>query len=75
VCIVSKPNILFAPLLVPMMFAKIIDITPWIEVIRTDEIHAYQLKNFIAHIDGDQVQLTKELVIKVNPASIKVLVP
>lgn len=75
VCIVSKPNILFAPLLVPLMFAKVVDITPWVEIIRTDEIHAYQLKNFIAHIDGDQVQLSKELIIKVNPASVKVLTP
>ncbi|MEI6766826.1 MAG: diacylglycerol kinase family protein [Bacteroidota bacterium] len=75
VCIVSKPNILFAPLLVPLMFAKVIDITPWIEIIRTSEIHCFQLKNFIAHIDGDQVHLTKELIVKVNPASVRVLVP
>ncbi len=75
VCIMRKPPFFLAPVLGICLFLRIMDRTGFVEIIRANEVRIIQKKNYIAHIDGDKYRLTKELLLKVNPKSLNVLIP
>ncbi len=56
------------------MFNKSLDKSSFLEVIKTKEVTVKQ-KDIIAHIDGEPIEVGNELRIKVNPLSLKVIVP
>jgi diacylglycerol kinase family enzyme len=67
--------IFLAPYLASMMFIKKIDETPFMDVIKVKEARIISKRNRTVHIDGDPFEMPGELVLKVNPASLKVIVP
>jgi diacylglycerol kinase (ATP) len=75
VCVLHKPPIYTGIFIIPLAFLGLLHLTPFLEVFKTKEVKMIQRKNFIAHIDGDQITLSKELIVKVNPLSLKVVIP
>lgn len=75
VCIMRKPPIFLAPVLGICLFLRIIDKIGFVEIIRTSEVRIIQKKNYIAHVDGDKYRLSKELLVKVHPKSLNVIIP
>lgn len=56
------------------LFKKTLDKSSYLEVIKAKEVLVKQ-KGIIAHIDGEPIEIGKELRIKVNPLSLNVIVP
>jgi len=75
VCIVGKMPFWKLLLLAPLIFLKKIDLTRYIEIIRAKEIVVKRKKGKSIHLDGDPMKMGKELTIRVNPLSLKVVVP
>lgn len=75
VCIIEKIPIIETPLLSILLFLKKIDISNHIEIIKTSEITIIQTKKRAAHVDGDPIITEKNVNIRVNENSLKVIVP
>ncbi len=56
------------------LFRKTVHQSPFLEIIKSKEVVIKQ-RNTIAHIDGEPVDVGKEIAIKVNPLSLRVIVP
>ena len=56
------------------LFKKSLDKSSFLEIIKAKEVIVKQ-KGTIAHIDGEPIEIGKELRIKVNPLSLSVIVP
>lgn len=56
------------------LFKKTLHKSSYLEIIKTKEIIVKQ-QGVIAHIDGEPIEIGNELKIKVNPLSLKVIVP
>jgi diacylglycerol kinase family enzyme len=74
-CIMKKPPIITALFFLPLLFLGQLHKTPFLEVIKTREVKVIQRKNYITHTDGDHLELSKELIVKVLPLSLRVIVP
>ncbi len=75
VCIVKKIPLYKIPYLAHMLFLKRIHKSSYVELIKTDEIFVTRKKNRVINIDGESKKLEKELHFKVNPLSLKLIVP
>jgi diacylglycerol kinase (ATP) len=75
VCVLHKPPVYLAVFVILFAFMGLTHLTPFLEVYKAKEVRMIQRKNFIAHIDGDQITLSKQLIVKVNPLSLKVIIP
>lgn len=56
------------------LFRKTIHLSPHLETIKTKEVLVKQT-NTIAHIDGEPIEVGHSISIKVNPLSLKVIIP
>jgi YegS/Rv2252/BmrU family lipid kinase len=56
------------------LFRKTLERSGYLEVIKAKEVIVMQ-PGIIAHIDGEPIEIGKELRIRVNPLSLKVIVP
>lgn len=56
------------------LFKRSLDKSSFLEIIKAQEVIVKQ-KGMIAHIDGEPIEIGNELKIKVNPLSLKVIVP
>jgi YegS/Rv2252/BmrU family lipid kinase len=74
ICILRKFPALVSPALVWRLFNNNMYRSKYLETIKTSSVTVKQLQN-IAHIDGEPVELGTELVIKLNPLSLSVIVP
>jgi diacylglycerol kinase (ATP) len=72
-CIVRKPRIYYAAFIIPFIFLGLLHKTTFVKIIRTKEIKVVQLKNNIAHIDGDEINLGKLIEVKVIPKSLRII--
>jgi len=75
VCIIHRIPFLEVGLLSLLLFLKRIDISNHVEIIKCKEMTILQNKKRVIHIDGDPLTFEKRLHIKVNPLSLKVVVP
>lgn len=75
VCIVKKVPLTQAPQVVGLLLAKKIGTSDYVEIIKAREVKLKRNKNREVNIDGEPVKLERELTIKVNPLSLKVIVP
>ena len=75
VCIVKKVPLTQAPQVVGLLLAKKIGTSDYVEIIKAREIKLKRNKNRAVNIDGEPVKLDRELTIKINPLSLKVIVP
>ena len=74
ICIVKKFPAWVSPFLAPMLFAKKIDQTPFVEIIRAKEIFIHRKHKYM-NLDGEPVKLKKKLHVQVVPKSLKIIVP
>ncbi|MBW6490068.1 MAG: diacylglycerol kinase family lipid kinase [Lentimicrobium sp.] len=75
VCIMKKVPLILAPGIIGLLLTRKIDSSGYVEIIKAKEISFSRRKNRPVNIDGEPVKLTKDIHIKVNPASLKVIVP
>jgi YegS/Rv2252/BmrU family lipid kinase len=73
-CVVRHfPYILF-PMMALRLFTRSIHHSKYVEIIKVKEVIIRQERDY-AHIDGEPVIIGNELKIKINPLSLKVVVP
>ena len=75
VCIVKKVPLTQAPQVMGLLLTKKIGTSDYVEIIKAREVKLKRNKNRVVNIDGEPVKLNRELSIKVNPLSLKVIVP
>ncbi len=75
VCILRRIPTFTIPFLAILLFLRLIDQTMYLEVIKASEIKIIQRINYMTQIDGEPLKLTKELIIKVHPASLNMIIP
>lgn len=75
VCIVKKVPIALAPQVAGLLLTKKLGSSDFVEIIKAREISLTRNKNRAVNIDGEPIKLGKSLNIKVNPLSLKVIVP
>ncbi len=77
VCIFKKPSLLNAILLIPYLFTNRINKSKQMEIIKAKEILITRTKNkkMHIHIDGEDSKKTKKIFVKIEPLSLRVLIP
>jgi len=75
ICIAQKPNVFQTPVVANLLLLKLIDKSPLMDIIPTTGVAIKRKKNKVVNIDGEPVKLDKELVVKVIPSSLKVIIP
>jgi len=58
---------------IPFIFLGLVHKTPFVKVIKTKQISVTQLKNNMAHIDGDEIDLGKRIEVHIAPKSLHVI--
>ena len=75
VCIVSKVPYWKTVFLAPLLFMKKFDRTPYVEIIRAKEVELVRNKGKSGHVDGDPFIAGKNVHLKIQPLSLKVIIP
>ncbi|KAF0203220.1 MAG: putative diacylglycerol kinase catalytic domain-containing [Bacteroidetes bacterium] len=75
VCIMKKVPLILAPGIVGLLLTRKIDSSNYIEIIKAKEVSFTRRKNRVVNVDGEPVKLNKDIIVRVNPASLKVIVP
>lgn len=73
--VVQKPGIFELPLITNLLLLRAIDKSRYVESFRSGHFWVYQKKNRVVNIDGEARKIDKKLEIKVNPLSLKVIIP
>lgn len=75
VCIIRKPPMVLLPIQAQMLFLKKIEYSNYIETFKTRKLVINQGRKQVINLDGERISMEPTLKIKVNPASLKVIVP
>lgn len=75
VCIVKKVPYYYAPQVFGLLLRKKIDHSEYVEIIKAREIRLTRNNNRIVNVDGEPMELEKELFIRVNPRSLNIIAP
>lgn len=73
-CIVRKPNALELPIVGSFFLSKNMDKSPKVEILQVEEATIIRPEAAVVNIDGESVMFEKDLHIKINPLSLKVIV-
>jgi len=72
-CIVHKPRLFFIILVIPFIFLGLIHKNPFVKIIKTKSIKVIQSKKNIAHIDGDEIDLGRNIEVQIVPGSLNII--
>ncbi len=75
VCIVKKVPVITAPYILGLLWRNKLVNSGYLEVIKAKEVVLKRNRNKTINLDGEPVKLGKDLVIKVNPKSLKMIIP
>ena len=75
VCIARKVPLIKAPLMVYQLFSGTIDNSKYIEIFKARHVEVKRKTNSCVNLDGESVELTNNVIVKVNPGSLRVIVP
>lgn len=75
VCIVKKAPFIEAPYILGMIWQNRLVESGYLEIIKAKHVTLSRETDRVVNLDGEPVQHDKDLVITVNPASLKVMVP
>ena len=73
-CIVRKPNPLELPIVGSYFLSKNMDKSPKVDILQVEEATIIRPEPAVVNIDGESVMFEKDLHIKINPLSLKVIV-
>jgi diacylglycerol kinase (ATP) len=75
VIVVKKPGIFDLPLIANLLLLRAIDKSKYVKSFRSEHFWIYRKRNRVVNIDGEARKIGKQLEIKVNPRSLKVIIP
>ncbi|MCX6285310.1 MAG: diacylglycerol kinase family lipid kinase [Bacteroidetes bacterium] len=75
VCIVSKVPYWKTLFLAPLLFIKRFDRTSYVEIIQAKDVELVRKKGKSGHLDGDPFVAGKNVHLKIQPLSLKVIIP
>lgn len=73
VCIFKKPNILEVPIVATYFLAKQIDKSNFIDIYKAKKIHVIRKVDEVANVDGEPVEMSKDIIVEIKPLSLNVL--
>ena len=73
-CIVRKPSALELPIVGGYFLSKNMDKAPKVEILQVAEATIIRPEADVVNIDGESVMMDKDLHIKINPLSLKIIV-
>ena len=74
ICIINDFPFYIFPVMAARLFTKSIHRSKYVEIYRAKEFIIRQKENY-AHLDGEPTETGNELSVKINPASLKIIVP
>lgn len=75
VCIVQKPFIFEMPIIINLLFLKMIHKSKYVTIHKASKVELRRDKNRVINLDGEPVKLKKNLIATVNPLSLNVIIP
>lgn len=75
VCIVQKPFIFEMPLIINLLFLKMIHKSKYVNIHKAKKVLLIRDKNRVINLDGEPIKLKKDLIAEVNPLSLLVIIP
>ena len=75
VCIVKKVPIYTIPFVAPMLFVRQVHRTPFVDIIKANEVVVHTTNELIVNIDGEPVTMNGPLRFNLVPHSLKVIIP
>ncbi|MFC2100654.1 diacylglycerol/lipid kinase family protein [Bacteroidota bacterium] len=75
VCLVKKMPLIATPFLAPLIFLKKANRSKYIKIIKAKEVKLTMRKGKKINLDGESVDVSRKIKLKVNPLSLKVIVP
>lgn len=73
VCVFKKPNILEVPIVATYFLAKQIDKSNFIDIYKAKKIQVIRKVDEVANIDGEPVEMSKDIIVKIKPLSLNIL--
>ncbi len=73
VCIFKKPNILEVPIVATYFLAKQIDKSYFIDIYKAKKIKVTRKVAEVANIDGEAVEMSKDITVEIIPLSLNIL--
>lgn len=74
VCIVKKPEIYKLPLIANLLLLRKLEMSPLVRVIKAKELKICREKPGVVNIDGEAIMFDKDVSIKINPLSLKIII-
>lgn len=74
ICIINKIPAYMIPVVIYQLYNKTIEKSSWVKTSRCKEV-TIKRNSTLVHIDGEPLNLEKELNVKINPLSLEVIVP
>lgn len=74
VCIVKKPHIYGIPMIANLLLLRMIDASPLVTIVKAKSLTIIRDNNDVVNIDGEPLYLAKDLEIKINPLSLKIII-
>lgn len=75
VCIVQKPNLFEIPIIINLLFLKMIHRSKQVKIYKAKKVSVEREKNRIINLDGEPIKIKKNLEAEVDPLSLKVAIP
>ncbi len=74
VCIVKKPQIFHIPMIANLLLLKMVDVSPLVNIVQTKGLIVNCSTDTVLNIDGEAVNFGKNLNVKINPLSLKIII-
>ncbi|MCB2207939.1 MAG: diacylglycerol kinase family lipid kinase [Bacteroidetes bacterium] len=75
ICIAQKPSLFEMPLIANLVLLKMIDKSPYVNIMPAKEVIIERKKGKYVNIDGEALKMDKKLNVKVVPSSLKIIIP
>ncbi len=74
VCIVKKPKIWQVPVIAALILLRRVDISSSIKIVESKYLKLVREREGVVNIDGEAINFGKDLEIKINPLSLKIII-
>lgn len=75
VCVFRKPFLIEVPIVAGMMMTQMIDKSNYVDIYKAKKINVIRKKNGIANVDGEVVEMEKDIEVKIKELSLNILIP